>query len=169
MSEIVEQAAEAPRQLVRADGVSQDDWQRFEPADAAALPAAEGRWLVPLATWLAHEAALRGREVGVLVAPGDDVRDLEGHLEGLALIAVDFPSFVDGRGFSSGRLLRTALGWEGEMRAVGDVLIDTVFYLSRCGFDSFTMKPGHDGEAARGQLHAFSVSYQPQYPLGAAA
>lgn len=169
MSELLQTSDDMPRQLVRAEGVSLDDWRRFAPDEAQPRPPAEGKWLVPMATWLAHEAELRGREVGVLVAPGDDVRDLEGRLEGLALVAVDFPSFADGRGFSSGRLLRTALGWRGEMRAVGDVLIDTVFYLSRCGFDSFTVKPGHDAEAARRQLHAFSVSYQHQYPMGSAA
>lgn len=159
--------------VVRKDGITPDTWQRFVPTEAGELPAAGTAWLVPVATWLAHREALRsrGEPVAVLVAPGDEVMDLEGHLDGLTLVAVDFPAFADGRGFSSGRLLRTRLGWTAEMRAVGDVLIDTVFYLSRCGFDSFVMKPGHDPELARQQLQAFSVNYQPNYlqPAGEAA
>lgn len=160
--------------LVRADAIVADDWQRFTPeADANALPPEGTKWLVPVATWLAHDATLRTRAepVGVLVAPADDVMALEGRLDGLSVVAVDFPAFADGRGFSSGRLLRTRLGWTGELRAVGDVLIDTVFYLSRCGFDSFAVKPGHDPELARQQLRAFSVNYQPNYiqPAGEAA
>lgn len=152
--------------LVRAEGVAPDDWQRFLPAEGAAdaLPPQGGRWLVPLALWLAHTDALRALgDIGVVIAPGDDVLRLEDRLDGLALVAVEFPAFVDGRGFSSGRLLRTRLGWQGEMRAVGDVLVDTVYYLARCGFDSFTVKPGHDAEHARRQFAAFSVDYQPQY------
>lgn len=171
MSDTVNENAVAP--VVRKDGITIDDWQRFTPAEPAELPAPGTRWLVPVGTWLAHRETLLawGEPVAVVVAPGDDVMELEGLLDGLAMVAVDFPAFADGRGFSSGRLLRTRLGWTGELRAVGDVLIDTVFYLSRCGFDSFVMKPGHDPELARQQLQAFSVNYQPNYaqPTGEAA
>ncbi|MBU4610228.1 DUF934 domain-containing protein [Achromobacter sp. GG226] len=160
--------------VVQAERILADDWQRFVPADSGdALPAAGTKWLVPVATWLAHDAALRarGEPVGILIAPADDVMTLEGRLDGVSVVAVDFPAFADGRGFSSGRLLRTRLGWTGELRAVGDVLIDTVFYLSRCGFDSFAVKPGHDPALAQQQLQAFSVNYQPNYrqPAGEAA
>ncbi len=166
------QIAQAARAVVRADGVSTDDWQRFVPAEGGAtLPDAGAKWLVSVPVWREHADTLRarGEPVGVVVEPGDEVMDLEGRLDGVSLVAVDFPAFADGRGFSSGRLLRTRLGWTGEMRAVGDVLIDTVFYLSRCGFDSFEVKPGHDPEHARQQLHAFSVNYQPNYLQPAAS
>ncbi|MXO47861.1 DUF934 domain-containing protein [Erythrobacter vulgaris] len=72
----------------------------------------------------------------VRVEPGDDARELIPHLERLALVEVNFPSFGDGRGYSSARLLREA-GYEGELRAVGDVLVDQVAYMRRCGFDAF--------------------------------
>ncbi|MBX7513322.1 DUF934 domain-containing protein [Qipengyuania sp. GH38] len=72
----------------------------------------------------------------VRVEPGDDARELIPHLERLALVEVNFPAFGDGRGYSSARLLREA-GYEGELRAVGDVLVDQVAYMRRCGFDAF--------------------------------
>lgn len=72
----------------------------------------------------------------VRVEPGDDARELIPHLERLSLVEVNFPAFGDGRGYSSARLLREA-GYDGELRAVGDVLVDQVAYMRRCGFDAF--------------------------------
>ena len=86
----------------------------------------------------------------VRVEPGDDARELIPHLERLALVEVNFPAFGDGRGYSSARLLREA-GYEGELRAVGDVLVDQVAYMRRCGFDAFDPDAPldeHDLEAA---------------------
>ena len=72
----------------------------------------------------------------VRVEPGDDARDLIPFLEQLRLVEVDFPSFMDGRGYSAARILREA-GYTGELRAVGDVLVDQLFDMRRCGFDAF--------------------------------
>ena len=72
----------------------------------------------------------------VRVEPGDDARDLIPHLERLDLVEVNFPAFGDGRGYSSARILREA-GYDGELRAVGDVLVDQLAYMRRCGFDAF--------------------------------
>ena len=72
----------------------------------------------------------------VRIEPGDDARDLLPHLERLALVEVNFPAFGDGRGYSSARILREA-GYDGELRAVGDVLVDQIAYMRRCGFDAF--------------------------------
>lgn len=72
----------------------------------------------------------------VRIEPGDDARDLLPHLGRLALVEVNFPAFGDGRGYSSARILREA-GYEGELRAVGDVLVDQLAYMRRCGFDAF--------------------------------
>ena len=77
--------------------------------------------------------------LGVLVKPSDDVTRLEPYLYRLELIAVAFPGFSDGRGFSHASLLRERLGYTNEMRAVGDVLIDQVPLMLRCGFDSFAV------------------------------
>ncbi len=142
-----------------------DEWQQFVPNDELALPPVEGKWLVPVTTWLKHRDVLnqRGTPVGLRVVPGDALDALSNKLEGLVLIAVDFPSFTDGRGFTAGRLLRTRLGWQGELRAIGDVLVDTVNYLARCGFDSFVLKEGHGPDAASAQLHFFHRAYQQGY------
>ena len=72
----------------------------------------------------------------VRIEPGDDARELVPHLERLALVEVNFPAFGDGRGYSSARILREA-GYDGELRAVGDVLGDQLAYMRRCGFDAF--------------------------------
>jgi uncharacterized protein (DUF934 family) len=77
---------------------------------------------------------------------------------------VHFPQYGDGRGYSLAWLLREEYGWRGELRALGDVLIDTVHYLARVGFDSFVPKPGHDPVEALASLHAFTEHYQAAYP-----
>lgn len=72
----------------------------------------------------------------VRIEAGDDVRQLLPHIDRVRLVEIDFPKFRDGRGFSSARILREA-GYTGEIRATGDVLVDLVFFMRRCGFDSF--------------------------------
>ena len=74
--------------------------------------------------------------VSVRVEAGDDVRRLAPYLDRIRLIEVDFPKFRDGRGFSSARVLRE-MGYTGEIKATGDVLVDLVYFMRRCGFDSF--------------------------------
>ncbi len=106
--------------------------------------------------WLSRAS---GR-LGLLVGPADKVEDIAQDVNRFALIAVAFPAFRDGRGFTSARLLRERYGYEGELRAVGDVLPDLLFYLLRCGFTSFTLK-APDPEAAYARaVKTFSVSYQ---------
>jgi len=85
----------------------------------------------------------------VRIEPGDDARVLLPFLDRLALIEVNFPSFADGRGYSAARILREA-GYTGEMRAVGDVLIDQLSHMRRCGFDAFAPDaPLNEGDAER--------------------
>ena len=115
-----------------------------------ALP--EGERLVPLAQW--------NGEPGVLLGPADDPALLAGRLDGIAVIAVEFPQFTDGRGYSIGRLLRERYGYTGELRAVGEVLRDNLFYLSRCGFDSFALVEGANLETTLESLSDFSEGYQ---------
>ena len=156
--------------LIRHRKLQADTWQRFEPTAEQPLPPDAGDWLVPLAVWKEHAPALRQRAhpVGVLLAPADDPEELaeNGRIDptGLALIAVDFPAYTDGRGYSIAYILRTHLGWTGELRAVGDVLIDTIHYQARSGFDSFLVKEGKDPAAALEALDQFTVHYQKTYP-----
>ena len=96
----------------------------------------------------------------VRVEPGDDARELIPHLERLALVEVNFPAFGDGRGYSSARLLREA-GYEGELRAVGDVLVDQVAYMRRCGFDAFEPDTALNQDDLETALSRWPEVYQP--------
>jgi uncharacterized protein (DUF934 family) len=104
--------------------------------------------------------ALRSGELGVILQPDDDPLAIASELDRLALVAVNFPVFTDGRGYSSARMIRERLGWRGELRAVGDVQRDQIPYLSRIGFDAFALKEGQDPEAALRAFDDFSEAYQ---------
>jgi uncharacterized protein (DUF934 family) len=121
-----------------------------------------GDVIVPLAQWLAQRDALLARDgrVGVWLANTEDPAAIAGDLNYFDLVAVDFPHFTDGRGYSIARLLRERYGWKGELRAIGDVIRDVVFYLSRCGFDAFDLKAGEDAQAALSAFGDFSEAYQ---------
>ena len=95
----------------------------------------------------------------VRIEPGDDARDLLPHLERLALVEVNFPAFGDGRGYSSARILREA-GYDGELRAVGDVLVDQLAYMRRCGFDAFEPDQQLDREDVEAALARWPEVYQ---------
>jgi len=124
---------------------------------------------VALDTWLAAREGLRARpgRTGVRLAPGDDPARLAPALDGLSLVAVDFPSFTDGRGFSLGRLLRSRHGWRGELRATGPLVRDVLFPLARCGFDAFELREGEDAAAALSEFDAFDEVYQAAVDRGA--
>jgi uncharacterized protein (DUF934 family) len=146
--------------LIDRNGLRPDSWQVFS-GDAGVLPA-DADVVIPFDEWREREAvwrAHRGR-LGLLISPSDDVMLLAGQLDRFALIAVDFPKFSDGRGYSTARLLRERLGWQGELRAVGDVLRDQLFLMARCGFDSFALRADQDAQAALRAFVDFSVRYQ---------
>jgi uncharacterized protein (DUF934 family) len=106
---------------------------------------------------------------GVLVKPADDVRRLEPYLYRLELVAVEFPAFNDGRGFSHASLLRDRLGYKNELRAVGDVLIDQVPLMLRCGFDSFAVTNATAlKRLSENRLPGIAVHYQPTARTAAA-
>ncbi|TRD10691.1 DUF934 domain-containing protein [Erythrobacter insulae] len=95
----------------------------------------------------------------VRIEPGDDARTLLPFLDRLSLIEVNFPSFADGRGYSAARILREA-GYHGELRAVGDVLIDQLGHMRRCGFDAFAPDVPLDEEDARRAFETWENVYQ---------
>ena len=95
----------------------------------------------------------------VRIEAGDDVRLLAPVLDRIRLIEVDFPRFRDGRGFSSARVLRE-MGYTGEIKATGDVLVDLVFFMRRCGFDSFAPDVPFDPEVAEAALARYPYVYQ---------
>ena len=95
----------------------------------------------------------------VRIEAGDDVRELIPHLGQIALIEVSFPSFRDGRGYSAARILREA-GYDGELRAQGDVLVDQLLPMRRCGFDSFAPEAEIDAATAEASLSRYDDFYQ---------
>ena len=95
----------------------------------------------------------------VRIEPGDDARALIPHLERLRLVEVNFPAFGDGRGYSSARILREA-GYDGELRAVGEVLVDQIGYMRRCGFDSFAPDTPIDEDDAKAAFERWPHVYQ---------
>jgi len=153
--------------MLRAGKVQLDDSRLATDG----VPKDEPGWVVPLALWIEHrhELVKQRHPVGIEMTCDADVEllaDEQGRLSSpdeISFIAIRFDAYTDGRGFSLAQLLRQQLGWTGELRAVGDVIIDTLHYLARCGFDSFALKPGADPEAALNALTTFSGSYQRSY------
>lgn len=153
--------------LIKEKRIAPDSWQLLKPAEDGGLPGLPqtGDWIVPLAVWREQRAQLvqrsaNGGRNGVLLENTDDPRALQHDFDQLALIAVPFPKFTDGRGYSIARLLRR-LGWKGELRAVGDVLRDQLFYMTRCGFDAFVLRADQDAQSALSAFSDFSLAYQP--------
>lgn len=153
--------------LINRTPVENDPWITLE--DEQAIPA-EGAVILPLAQWLENRDALTDREIGVQVNGEDDLEQvlaLNGQVE---LIAVEFPAFTDGRGFSIARLLRRA-GYQGQLRAVGDVTRDRLAYLERCGFDALDVPEERFKDEVLNAFDEVSVRYQggasvarPAYP-----
>ena len=96
----------------------------------------------------------------VVLEPTDDPRSLADRLPGLKLIAVNFPKYGDGRGYSIARLLRERYGYKGELRAIGVVARDHLQLMAQCGFDSFQLREGEDAQAALAGLDGFTGSYR---------
>lgn len=152
--------------LIDRNGPVADGWVVFTGDASAVRPGA--KLLLPLDVyreyrdrWLTHDGAL-----GVLLAPSDDPATIADELPHLSLVAVDFPSFTDGRGYSIARLLRDRHHYEGELRAVGDILRDQLFLLSRVGFNTFALRDDQDVGAALSAFADFSEVYQAAWDRG---
>jgi uncharacterized protein (DUF934 family) len=146
--------------LIDRAGTIEDRWTKFG-ADVAAVPAGK-QFILALEQWATHGEALlaAGSSVGIRLEPDEGPETIAHLLDRIRLVAVNFPSFTDGRGYSTARLLRQRYGWTGELRAVGDVLRDQMFYLSRCGFDTFELKDGESVGDALAAFRDFSEPYQ---------
>ena len=141
--------------------VADDDWQLAGPESEVE---GEGAWILPLVRWRERQSAevLAGQGMGgdgLLLQVDDDPEALQPLLASVPLIAIDFPSFRDGRGYSQAYLLRTRLGWRGELRAVGDVLRDQLAHMRQCGFDAFAVRADKSLEDALKGLAGLSVQY----------
>lgn len=134
--------------------------------DACTLPT--GKIMIPLSVWLRRRDELSSRvadgEVGVWLdsyeEPAELVESLDGDLNRLPLIGVNFPKFIDGRGYSVAYLLRTRYGYRNELRALGDVLRDQMFFFHRCGFDAYLLRADQQADGCIAALHDFTTPYQ---------
>jgi uncharacterized protein (DUF934 family) len=152
------------REIIKDKVVVSDDWEVLrlsegETAESVAVPA--GKVIVPLQVWLAQRDSLQSRsDIGVWIASDERPEVLKEDVAKLPLIAVDFPKFADGRGYSIAYNLRARLNYTGELRAIGDVLRDQLFYMQRVGFNSFATRPDRNIHDALKGLTDFSEFYQ---------
>ena len=147
-------------QLIKDGALAADRWTLLPDAYSLGDVPERVPVAVPLALWLAERGALRARgNVGVILAPDDDPAALAEDAATLPLIAVDFPQFTDGRGYSTARLLRERHRFAGELRAIGDVLRDQLYLMAECGFDAFALREDRNADDALQGLTDFSGLY----------
>ena len=149
--------------------IAPNEWQVWVAQEESGLPV-EQKVLVPFAWWLEHHhesdvsAKANKGQIGVWFAADDDILKHADVIEaGKAvwpLVAAHFPIFRDGRSFSTAALLRDRFQWTGEIRMIGDVLIDQLLQGARVGFDSFALRPDQRTDVALKQFDLFSVTTQ---------
>jgi uncharacterized protein (DUF934 family) len=142
-------------QLIKDRRIAANEWAVAGSEAAAAAT----RLILPLADYL--KAGAPSQDQAVLLKPEDqDLTPLLPHLTALPMIAIDFGSSGEGRGYTQARLLRERHGYRGELRATGKVRADQMYFLARCGFDAFELADGEDPAIAIAQLDRFTVAYQ---------
>ena len=148
-------------QLIKHRTLIQDDWQLLERDSTGALPFC-GDVVVSLDLWMSERQALWFRlgRTGVCLETDANPAALAPDLARLELIAIRFASATDGRGYTLARLLRERYGYRGELRAIGDVQRDQLYYLSRCGFDAFALRAHQNPSEALSAFDDFSEAYQ---------
>jgi uncharacterized protein (DUF934 family) len=155
---------ESHNQIIKGREVVADDWSvlRLDETDTpegAVVP--DGKIIVPLGVWLAQHDALAARDaVGIWISPDQSADAIKGELDMFGVVAIDFPKFTDGRGYSIAYNLRKRIGYKGELRAIGDVLRDQLFSMHRVGFDAYATRPDRDIHDALKGLTVFSETYQ---------
>ncbi len=141
-------------QIIKDKAIIEDNWTHY--SGEGDLP--EGNLIVSLDLW--QEMDFSGRNIGLQLEPDDMLSDIKDDLHHFDLIAINFPTFADGRGYSMAKILRDRLGYKKEIRAVGDIMRDQLFYLQRCGFNAYEIKSGRDIVDALEAFDDFSIKYQ---------
>ena len=159
---MTEQTSPAAVRLWTPEGFREDSWRHAEDAEALA---GNGGVILPLAVWKGLDEATRTENrdrIGVLLAPGEPVSEIEHALANLPLVALAFPAFSDGRSFSKAALLRTRHGYRGAVRASGQVLIDQIPHMLRTGFDELEVShPTAIERLEEGRVGGLPLHYQP--------
>jgi uncharacterized protein (DUF934 family) len=150
--------------LIKDRRPAADTWQRLNRNPDGTLPALleSGAYLMPLGLWLEQRAALLQRPgaLGVWLDSDEEPEAIAPDVGRFDVIAVNFPKFQDGRGFSIGRLLRERFGYKGELRAIGHITRDHLYYMEACGFNAFELRDGEDPHQALAAFNDFSEAYQ---------
>lgn len=146
--------------LIKDGAIAVDSWRQvFTEEELEAAGSTESQCLLlSLPLWLKHaqNVARQGHAVGIWLGPDDEPDELAPALNALPIIAIQFPTFTDGRGYSLARLLRGRYGFSGELRAIGDVLRDQVYLLHRCGFNAFALREDQSPDEAIAALQDYS-------------
>jgi len=147
--------------LVKAGKLAEDRWQKVDP-EATTMPSGD-RLLVTLDQWKEHKVELckRGGTFGVQLSPDQGPEEIADDLVHFDLVALEFPAFTDGRAYSHARLLRERYGYEGELRAVGDVGLEQLVFMQRAGFDAFEIASDTATEDWQTAFADIDVFYQP--------
>lgn len=147
--------------LIKNNSIASDDWQLIDSKECQFADLPEGKVIVPLKLWQQYQQELTSRgDFGVWLDSDEPASELGTAAAGLALVAINFPVFSDGRGYSYARNLRSCFNFNGELRAIGDVLLDQLFYLKQVGFDSFALRDDQKADQAVEKLQSFKYSYQ---------
>ena len=146
-------------QLIRDGEIVNDDWQLIQTRETANAPLPAGKLILPLDIWQSHDPG-DSAEIGVWIDGDTDLAPIAKEIRSVPLIAIRFPGFMDGRGFSTGRLLRERYQFTGELRAIGHFIRDQLCYLRRCGFNAFQFAEDTNLEAALASLKDFQEYYQ---------
>jgi uncharacterized protein (DUF934 family) len=146
-------------QLLKDGNVIDNSWQLVD-ADTDALP--QGDILISTSQWHKQQDVLADRAgaVGVWIDSHEEIEAFADGIIALPVIAINFPKFADGRGFSLARLLRERYGYSGEIRAIGEIIRDQLFLMQRCGFNAFAFDTELDLAEASKSLQDFSDAYQ---------
>jgi len=140
------------------DGVVVDDQWQLIGDECESIP--DGAVIVSLSVWESHKATLSQRdELGLWLDSDQPPSSINDDIAQFGVVAINFPAFADGRGFTYGRELREQYKYTGEIRAIGEFMRDQLFYLKRCGFNAFALQ-GYDLDEAVNSLGDFTESYQ---------
>jgi len=147
-------------QVIKNQALCDVPWSIYAEGD----PLDTDNLLVPLSIWQENETLFKNSNtsVGLAFEPDDDLQVLarEIDLTQFEALAVRFPKAVDGRGYSLARMLRERYKFEGDLLAIGDVLVDQLWLMHRCGFNVLVLRPDQDIESALANLEPFSEQYQ---------
>ncbi|MDG2141580.1 MAG: DUF934 domain-containing protein [Gammaproteobacteria bacterium] len=150
--------------LIKNNELITDTWEILEKSSGpdALAASSTNSIMVPLNLWKLYrnEAEAYSGNIAIWLDSDEFISEIKSEIDEFSVIALNFPVFSDGRSYTTARELRQTLNYEGEIRAIGDVLRDQIFYMSRCGFDSFLLRPDQDAQACIDAFRDFQESYQ---------